>query len=77
MTRKFLVTYEVQWMNQYYPDYAFVDAEDHYDAVDQFFIKFNSFEGTGRTSWKNPVLNDYKIIKVMIADLDHVYKAPL
>jgi hypothetical protein len=62
LMKKFLGTYVVQKsIGEYYTDHAFIDAKDCYDAVNRFFDK----------------LSDKNIVKLMVADLDHVYKAPL
>lgn len=79
--KKFLVTYDlkVQYMNlaspvhtrgdsipwgpEYSSNYAFIEAEDQDSAIEQFLTTYNS--------------DRCKVVKMMISDLNHVYKVPL
>ena len=70
MTKKFLVTYDISgtidiWgpEKEYSSSYAFIEAEDQDAAIERFLKTYNT--------------DGYEVVKMMIADLSHVYKVPL
>lgn len=56
-------TLNMAWGPEYSSNYAFVEAEDQDSAIEQFLTTYNS--------------NERKVVKMMISDLNHVYKVPL
>jgi hypothetical protein len=68
LMKKFLVTYDILMDSRephwYVCHYSFVEAEDQDAAIDKFLTDF-------------PVSDYFKLSKMMIADLTHVYKVPL
>lgn len=58
-------TADIVWgpEKEYSSNYAFIEAEDQDAAIEQFIKTYNT--------------DRYKVVKMMISDLSHVYKVPL
>ena len=66
--KKFLVIYDIRMDNKephwYVSHYSFVEAEDQSSAIDKFLADF-------------PEHGYFKLSKMMIVELYHVYKVPI